>query len=130
MILCVFFDTISAVAFGIPSLIDYDTSLDPINRKFHTTLECVYGCPAQILILLANINTWRALRLDDQTEAGAEEWGRVKEILEGWSPTLERPDGSLDHIGRLAIQESWRHAALIYLYMVSLLRTFLHFCVD
>jgi hypothetical protein len=47
-----------------------------------------------------------------------------------WNPPVDRETESADRVMRLAIQEGWRQAVFIYLYMVSLIPLFcLHFCV-
>lgn len=116
----VFFDTITALALGTPPLLHYDTAY-PTGPMEAKNLEWVYGCPAYIIVLLAQINAWRTSERLGQTMLEAGTWREAEEALQGWSPRVKADEDSSDLIGRFAIQESWRHAVLIYLYMVSLL---------
>lgn len=114
----VFFDTILALAFALPPVVDYETSLDRVEgRLFGFTLEWVYGCPGTIILMLARISSARAARLGGGLVG--EEWEEVEKALVRWRPIVEQVGESADHISRLAIQESWRQATYIYLYMVS-----------
>lgn len=118
-------DTVSSLAFGIPPLLHYDTTPTPIEPvKNSHLLEWVYGCPADIIILLAKINSRRASRWIESppTVLDAEEWKVVEKLLNAWTPTIEKVDESSSLVLRLAIQESWRQAGFIYLYMVRFYR--------
>lgn len=87
--------------------------------------------------MAARVNAWRAVRWteDDSLSAGGwpgssvasesgkpdeAEWKTAEKILKSWMPTIEEIDGSSNLVTRLAIQESWRQAVFIYLYMVRL----------
>ncbi|KAF8594948.1 hypothetical protein BDV93DRAFT_564895 [Ceratobasidium sp. AG-I] len=115
-------DTVSSLAFGIPPLLHYDTTPFPIERVENSQLlEWVYGCPPDIVILLAKINAWRASRWIESPAAllNTEEWIVVEKVLNCWTATIDHTDGSSDLVLRLAIQESWRQAVFIYLYMAA-----------
>ncbi|KAF8594327.1 hypothetical protein BDV93DRAFT_529383 [Ceratobasidium sp. AG-I] len=116
--LFVFFDTMSSLAFSVPPLIDYDTSLGPVDEKeTYPTVERIYGCPSFVVVLVARINSWRTSRWINQSNWNADDWREVEKALLNWDPAIEAEDGSPNHIGRLAVQESWRQAVRIYLYM-------------
>lgn len=115
----VFSDTLAALALGIPPLLHYDTTYYPDQSHGDSYLELVYGCPARITVLLAQINSWRASRWMEQPNLDANQWREAEELLQSWSPPLESEGESYDLVGRFAIGESWRHAVFIYLYMVS-----------
>ncbi|KAF8594330.1 hypothetical protein BDV93DRAFT_172628 [Ceratobasidium sp. AG-I] len=101
MIVFVFFDTILALAFALPPLVEYETCLTRVEGKeFGTTIEWVYGCPAEIILMLARINLAWAARLRGRWEGG-EGWKEVEEALLGWRPIVEQADGSSVHISRL-----------------------------
>lgn len=113
----VFSDTLAALALGIPPLLHYDTTYYPDQSHGDSYLELVYGCPARITVLLAQINSWRASRWMEQPNLDANQWIEAEELLQSWSPPLESEGESYDLVGRFAIGESWRHAVFIYLYM-------------
>lgn len=115
----IFFDTMTALALGVPPLLHYDTTYYPDQSRKDSYLEWVYGCPAHITVLLSQINSWRASRWMEQPDLGVNQWREAEELLQSWSPPLELEGESHDLVGRFAVQESWRHAAFIYLYMVS-----------
>lgn len=120
-----FFDTICALVLGTLPLVQYDTAYptEPLGAKY---LEWVYGCPAHIIVLLAQINAWRTTEWLGQANLEADTCREAEEVLRGWNPRVELEDElggeSLKCVGRFAIQESWRHAVFIYLYMVGLFR--------
>ncbi|KAG8679356.1 hypothetical protein FRC11_003833, partial [Ceratobasidium sp. 423] len=109
----VFWDIICALTFGIPSILKYDTTYRSMDTR-QVMLEWVYGCPLPFIILLAKINAWRG------TEASPtpRDWQEVETHLKQWSPKSTYVDkDSCKAIARFAIQESWRQAIYIYLYM-------------
>lgn len=115
----VFYDTMAALLFGTPSLLRYDTTSNSVKPADKRILESVYGCPREITILLAEINTWRAAQWISHDRTGALEWREIETRLRRWNPDIESVDESSNLVARLAIQEGWRQASLIYLYMVS-----------
>lgn len=113
-----FSDTLAALALGVPPLLHYDATYYPDQSRKDPYLEWVYGCPAKIVILLAQINAWRASRWMEKLDLDVSRWRDAEELLQSWSPSLESESESYDLVGRFAIRESWRHAVFIYLYMV------------
>ncbi|CAE6488466.1 unnamed protein product [Rhizoctonia solani] len=112
-------DTIASLAFGIPPLIRYDTTIHPIDHKPNQFqfLEPVYACPVIVLMALARVNESRVSRLldwDSSTTEGVEEY---EAAVRNWKPGVDFTDQPSQLIVRLAVQEFWRQAALIYLYM-------------
>ncbi|KAG8694346.1 hypothetical protein FRC09_009905 [Ceratobasidium sp. 395] len=120
----VLWDTMAATAFGSVPLLHYDTTIPPSPAHIeheNMILEWVYGCPAEIVVLFAKINGWRASRWMGQPLMGAEnneDWRQVEENAKQWTARIDRIDESAAVVGRLAVQESLRQAVLIYLYMV------------
>ena len=114
----VFFDTMTTLALGIPPLLNYDTgyySSDPSEECF---MEKLYGCPAHVTSILAQINGWRSARWLEQPNSRADEWREIEKSLQSWTPSVDFEADSHSFIGRFAVQESWQHAVYIYLYMV------------
>ncbi|KAG8744305.1 hypothetical protein FRC10_010377 [Ceratobasidium sp. 414] len=116
----VFWDTVSATAFGTAPLLHYDTTFHdpPTDKAYVNTLGWAYGCPGDIIVLLAKINSWRVSKWIEQADRNHEEWHEVEERLKEWKPAMD-VDQSSNVVARFAIQESWRQAVLIYTYMVS-----------
>lgn len=111
----------TALALGVPPLLHYDTSYYPYQPRRAFYLELVHGCPARITVLLARINAWRASQWMEEPTLVANQWRDVEELLQSWSPPVESGGESHDRVGRFTVRESWRHAAFVYLYMVSCL---------
>ncbi|KAG9086808.1 hypothetical protein FRC06_002869, partial [Ceratobasidium sp. 370] len=115
-----FFDTIYALAFGVAPLIHYDTNQPrPTDIDHFHSLEWVFGCPPDIVVALAKVNAWRVSQWLEQTVTtpNLDEWQVIEEQLQAWRPTVEHIDEPSNVLGRLAVFEGWRQAALIYLYM-------------
>ncbi|KAF8594321.1 hypothetical protein BDV93DRAFT_529375 [Ceratobasidium sp. AG-I] len=112
----VFYDTMSALAFSVPPLINYDTTPGTIEIDRRFALEWVYGCPSHIVVLIAKINAWRTLGSTGYAGA-SEEWEDIEMMLQDWKPNVDPVGEAPNFIGRLAVHECWRHATQIYLYM-------------
>lgn len=114
-------DTIAALALGTAPLLHYDTTrYSHESTEDSRVLEWVYGCPPDIIILLAKVNSWRVARWIDPAAVNGNEWREVEGMARTWGPNIEPVDGSANLVARVAIQECWRQAVLIYMYMVSL----------
>ncbi|CAE6474477.1 unnamed protein product [Rhizoctonia solani] len=94
-------DVMAALALGLPTLAAYNTSLDGLNTPSFHAMEYVHGCPTEFLITLVEIHNWRLQHPND--------------ILPDETDT--KSADSAQAVIRLAVRESWRHAALIYLYL-------------
>ncbi|KAG8734772.1 hypothetical protein FRC11_003686, partial [Ceratobasidium sp. 423] len=115
----VIMDTIAALAFGIAPLIYYDTTIHPKDHKpdQFQLLELVYACPVIALMVLARVNESRASCLMGQGTTTSEGVERYESAVRNWKPGVDYSDQPSQLVARLAVQESWRQAALIYLYM-------------
>ncbi|QRV96325.1 Fungal specific transcription factor domain [Ceratobasidium sp. AG-Ba] len=109
----VFYDTMTAIVFGFAPLVQYDVSdLDASAQPF----EWVHGIPMVLLAAIIQVATWRAtcpgiLNMND--------WRELEARALGWKPRVDElvGDDSVEVVSRLGLQESWRHAILIYIYM-------------
>ncbi|CUA74879.1 hypothetical protein RSOLAG22IIIB_11547 [Rhizoctonia solani] len=112
-------DTIASLAFGIPSLIRYDTTIYSADHKPQRFqfLEPVYACPIIVFMALAQVNECRVSRLMGQDNKASENMEEYETAVRNWKPRVDYGDPPSELIARLAVQESWRQAALIYLYM-------------
>ncbi|CAE6529969.1 unnamed protein product [Rhizoctonia solani] len=111
----VIYDTIAALLLGVPPLIEYgyDGECDSSLHK----LEWMHGIPVALVEIISQINSWRAgssVPLDD--------WQALERRVLAWqTPPPASDEASTTEcisIGRVSVQESWRHVVLIYIYMV------------
>lgn len=111
--LFVILDTLCAMAYALPSTLEYDTSCPPFNPNSHP-IEWVHGCPVDFYMALIDINTRCAL------DHVAHDWQDIEHRIKSWQPRFNSSTGEAwKDVARLAVQESWRQALLTYLYMVS-----------
>lgn len=116
----VFLDTITSLAFGISPLIHYDvTPYSTVQMLKVSHIEWAHGCSPIVVLLLAKVNSWRATRFIDLTHPipTLEEQQIFKAYLQEWNPAIGYGDQPVVVMGRLAVQECWKHAVLIYMYM-------------
>ncbi|KAG9079682.1 hypothetical protein FS749_008315 [Ceratobasidium sp. UAMH 11750] len=115
----IFIDAISGLTFGTPPLIEYDTSHPAIRPHQSHPLEWVHGCPAEFTFSIVQINTWRARNLHRWAEPGVV-WKEIEAATWTWRSRCDYgPErDSWKVVARFATQECWRHAVLIYLYLV------------
>jgi hypothetical protein len=112
----VMLDSLCSLTYGLPQVIEYDTSVPPSKVDIHP-VEWVHGCPTEFQIALFEINT-----LFHQSQDKAKpDWRPIEYRIKSWQPAARTSpeDESWKTVARLAVQESWRHTMLIYLYMVS-----------
>ncbi|CCO37332.1 hypothetical protein BN14_11487 [Rhizoctonia solani AG-1 IB] len=109
-------DTIIAVVLGMPPQLHYNTTLERDEEQPKRALELVYGISPEILCALGKVNAWRASRLMEESQSRGDR-GDIEHTLGGWSPFVEHTDEPVKDIARLAVQEAWRQAVLIYFYM-------------
>jgi hypothetical protein len=112
-------DTILSLVLGTPPLLHYDTT--PVwiaEPQFHYQL--MYGFPIGVLLLLARINAWRASRIKGQASYSQNYWTDWEKQLDSWNPTIDYGDGPNNNIMRFMIQEAWRQATKIYLYLARI----------
>ncbi|CAE6423609.1 unnamed protein product, partial [Rhizoctonia solani] len=112
-------DTVSALSFGIAPLIHYDTTLGPNDHRPRKDLflEPAFACPIVVLIALARVNAHRASRLMNQDATSADGLEECEAAVRKWKAPVDYNDQPSKIVTRLAVQEAWRQAALIYLYM-------------
>ncbi|KAJ1305584.1 hypothetical protein OPQ81_000582 [Rhizoctonia solani] len=108
----VLYDTVSSLVLGIPPLVDYgyDEECDPGSHG----LEWVHGIPVALMEIISQINTWRA----GSRIAPMDNWQVLERRVLAWQPVGQGSEDSVTgSVARLAVQESWRHVVLIYIYM-------------
>ncbi|KAG9073699.1 hypothetical protein FRC06_011197 [Ceratobasidium sp. 370] len=109
-----FMEAVSGLVFGMPPLVEYDTSHPLIRTRETHPLEWVHG----FVMAIVKINIWRARGMGRVTEPDSG-WREVEASIWAWRPLrdYEPNNDSQKLVARLAVQEAWRHAVLIYLYM-------------
>ncbi|KAF8695045.1 hypothetical protein RHS03_08092, partial [Rhizoctonia solani] len=119
-------DTVAALVLGTPPLLCYDST--PIwTAEVPFYYQIMHGFPVEILLFLAKANDWRASQSMGQMPCNQSEWIGLEEQLDSWDPNIDYTDGPDSNIARFAIQEAWRQAAKIYLYMVPVSFNKAHF---
>ncbi|QRV82451.1 Fungal Zn(2)-Cys(6) binuclear cluster domain [Ceratobasidium sp. AG-Ba] len=109
----VFYDTMTAIVFGFAPLVQYDVSdLDESAQPF----EWVHGIPMVLLAAIIQVATWRATCPEIPN---MNDWRELEIRTLGWKPKIDEliGDDSVEVVSRLGLQECWRHAILIYIYM-------------
>ncbi|CAE6480170.1 unnamed protein product [Rhizoctonia solani] len=110
-------DTIASLVLGIPPILQYNTSSPWVDKAPGHYMEWIYGFPLRLLILLAEVNAWRTSRMMGRIAQSQSHYRNVMGRLESWNPIVDHTDEPHNDITRLAIQEAWRQATLIYMYM-------------
>ncbi|CAE6365235.1 unnamed protein product [Rhizoctonia solani] len=108
------YDTATALVLGIPPLVEYgyDGECDPASHG----LEWVHGVPIALAEIIAQVNSWRA----GSRVTPLDDWEILERRVLVWEPQLAVSEGEnygTESVARLAVQEGWRHVALIYIYM-------------
>ncbi|CAE6482548.1 hypothetical protein ACGC1H_000016 [Rhizoctonia solani] len=110
----IWIDNISAMVLGTPTFLPYDTmARGPHRSPLQMQMEWIWGCPEEFIIQCARINTIR----NSGEQYNNNLWKDIETEIIEWKPTAEKSNDSRDAVARLAVQESWRHAMLMYLYM-------------
>ncbi|KAJ1305696.1 hypothetical protein OPQ81_010433 [Rhizoctonia solani] len=111
----VYHDIMYSFILGLPTLAEYDSTGFPTVHGANIPFEWVHGVhgvPIEMIVNIAEIDNWRAQkkRMDWRAlETRALEWR--------WRQREIHSEESVEMVFRAAIQESWRHATLIYIYM-------------
>ena len=108
-----FYDVACSLVLGLPTLAEYDSAGFPIVPSTNISVEWVYGVPAELLMNIAEVHSWRA-----RTKNVDWEVLEMRTLAWRWSHRGIQSENSVEMVYRVAIQEAWRHATLIYIYMV------------
>ncbi|CAE6501353.1 unnamed protein product [Rhizoctonia solani] len=112
----VMFDTTATLVLGVPPLVEYgyDGECDPVSHG----LECIHGVPVAFVETISQVNSWKA-----GSKVPLDDWQTLESRVKSWQaqlPVAEDEDVGTENVARLTVQESWRHVALIYIYMASI----------
>ncbi|KAF8599442.1 hypothetical protein BDV93DRAFT_560385 [Ceratobasidium sp. AG-I] len=109
-----------AFALGTPSFVQYDTSDCSTIPFVARPLEWAHGIPAEFVACIVQVNAWRA---SNPGIPNANDWPALVLQTSTWIPRAtdlvgeDSCEDSYKVIARLAVQETWRHAVLTYIYM-------------
>ncbi|KDN33681.1 hypothetical protein RSAG8_13233, partial [Rhizoctonia solani AG-8 WAC10335] len=105
-------DCTCALAFGLPQQVEYNTTIYPqtSNSLWH---QWTHSIPGDFQLILAAINACR-----DKSPV-ARDWEDIEQWLLTWQPRLGEHTftESWMTVAWYAVQESWRLALLVYLYL-------------
>ncbi|CAE6439277.1 unnamed protein product [Rhizoctonia solani] len=108
----VFYDIMCSLLLGLPTLAEYDSTGFPMVPGADIPVEWVHGVPVEMIVNIVEVHNWRA-------QAKYVDWATLEMRTLGWR--WSRRDfqfgESAEMVCRVAIQEAWRHATLIYIYM-------------
>ncbi|KAG9102758.1 hypothetical protein FRC06_001210 [Ceratobasidium sp. 370] len=93
----IFLDSLCSMVYALPQVIEYDTSISPLDSDVHP-LEWAHGCPTVFQIALIEINA----RYNGPNQAKPEtDWRPIERCIKSWQPTVQAPPK----------EESWRAVA-------------------
>ncbi|KAG9103212.1 hypothetical protein FRC06_011752 [Ceratobasidium sp. 370] len=116
-------DILAAIALSRPTMLTYVCNVDPLlqanleGRNGNDTdagLEWIVGCPDFFTMLMVQIINLRQSRVP-QPERMAQA-ARIEEATRAWIIRPTRTSNPLLRVERMAAQEIWRHATILYLY--------------
>ncbi|CAE6458208.1 unnamed protein product [Rhizoctonia solani] len=115
-------DIMGSMALSRPTLIWYESKIpdspQQVVGEHHAHpdkgVEWIFGCPDVLAILLARTTNLRHTEVSEEEKVAR---GKVIEKLIRRSQfRLVRAKGSIMRVARLAAQELWRHAAILYVH--------------
>ncbi|KEP46686.1 transcription factor [Rhizoctonia solani 123E] len=111
-------DIFDSLATSRPTHFTYTSDLESPGEAGTTTedkgVEAIFGCPNVIAVLLARTTALRHTRIsgEERTRKGVE----LEHLIQGWQFSLPRAKRSCMRVARVAVQEIWRHAAILYVH--------------
>lgn len=121
-------DILSAMALSRPTLITYETNIEPLlvvdGEEANTIpidddvgLEWMVGCPNVMIVLMARISALRDLAVPrEEKQAQADD---IERAIRAWRARPSPTSNSFLKVVRMSAQEIWRHAMILFLYHVS-----------
>jgi hypothetical protein len=114
----VYYDIMCALTLGVAPLAEYDSRDFPLIPETPPQLERIHGVPHEFLVTIAQVHAWRTAHPGVPNDT---DWAALELRAFAWDPRSVDIYGedSFEMVSRMAVQESWRHATLIYICMVS-----------
>lgn len=118
-------DILSAMALSRPTLITYETNIEPLlvvdGEEANTIpidddvgLEWMVGCPNVMIVLMARISALRDLAVPrEEKQAQADD---IERAIRAWRARPSPTSNSFLKVVRMSAQEIWRHAMILFLY--------------
>lgn len=77
-------------------------------------VEAIFGCPNVIAVLLARTTalSHAGILIEERAQQGME----LEKLIRGWEFGLAKAKRSCLRVARVAVQEIWRHAAILYVH--------------
>ncbi|EUC54700.1 fungal Zn(2)-cys(6) binuclear cluster domain protein, putative [Rhizoctonia solani AG-3 Rhs1AP] len=103
----VFYDMMCALVLGVMPLAEYDPGEPLVVMYPPLPTEVFHGIPIEWILIIGHI--W----------ARTSDWRNLETQILSWGPRISDiwSEESIELVFRIAIQESWRHAILVYIYM-------------
>ncbi|CAE6453706.1 unnamed protein product [Rhizoctonia solani] len=111
----VIMDVLYSMAYSLPQFIEYDTSTTILPDELFN-YSWAHGCPTELQIVLAEINQCR----EGQPTSTRHGWKEIESSLLTWQTKPSPQEAEWESwmvVAWVAVQESWRHALLAYMYM-------------
>ncbi|CAE6452656.1 unnamed protein product [Rhizoctonia solani] len=108
----VFYDMMCALVLGVMPLAEYDPGEPLVVMYPPLPTEVFHGIPIEWILIIGHI--W----------ARTSDWRNLETQILSWGPRISDiwSEESIELVFRIAIQESWRHAILVYIYMAQCVR--------
>ncbi|ELU37462.1 fungal zn(2)-Cys(6) binuclear cluster domain-containing protein [Rhizoctonia solani AG-1 IA] len=106
----VVYDTVSSLLLAVPPLLDYG-----YDQELDSEFDWIRGVPVAIAEAISQINSWRA-----GSRGTPDSWEALEKRVLAWkTPTLRSEMSTIENtrVTKMAVLESWRDIALIYIYM-------------
>ncbi|QRV74674.1 Fungal specific transcription factor domain [Ceratobasidium sp. AG-Ba] len=112
-------DILSSMATSKPTLFDYEFGINSVQKnnfavQHNVGIEWIFGCPNTIAVTMARISSLRHSALQDSEKF--KEGEKIEQTVIAWSAVSPVTNRSTQIITRLAVQEIWRHTALLYIH--------------
>ncbi|CAE6420057.1 unnamed protein product [Rhizoctonia solani] len=112
-------DILSSMALSRPTLLNYESDIhNPLPHSDSSDpdkgVEWIFGCPDVLTILLARTSALRHTRVsaEEKVARGCE----IQQFMQDWKFQPLPSQRSALRVARLAAQEIWRHAAILYVH--------------
>ncbi|CAE7137134.1 unnamed protein product [Rhizoctonia solani] len=107
----VFYDVMYSFLLGLPTLAEYDSAGFSIAPP-EMPVEWVHGVPVELIVNIAEVHNWRA-------QVNNVDWRvlEMRTLAWKWNQRDVQSEDSAEMVHRFAVQEAWKHATLIYIYM-------------
>ncbi|KAL5634193.1 hypothetical protein ACGC1H_006126 [Rhizoctonia solani] len=112
-------DILSSMALSRPTLLDYESNIHNPSPHGDSAdpdkgVEWIFGCPDVLTILLARTSALRhtCVSAEEKVARGRE----IQQLMQDWQFQPLSSQRSALRVARLAAQEIWRHAAILYVH--------------